>query len=389
MALRGSDTFAGDWARTLTDPQAFAHEQRRLAFVWTFLGFTGDVAKEGDWFRASLSTRSVFVQRFGAELRGFENVCAHRFYPLRTEEKGNGPIVCGFHHWRYDRDGKALGIPECQQQFGTVSRALDAHLNQIEVATCGTLIFGRFPASEQRESLLEYLGLGFPILEALSRPEHKPLAFSRPIKANWKLALHISLDDYHPVAIHPRTFGRRGYVNREDISYSRFGAHSAFLDTKRAEALEEMAVACADGSFQANCYSIFQILPNFLIAMFQSHGNFFHCCIQHFIPVSNDETILRSWVYPAPFAVNAPWLVRSTRWLSDMVRGRLVMHYARQVMREDNQVCERLQEVAHQVGRPPYLAALEERIGWFEQSYQELVAGSEECEAGWTRPERF
>lgn len=373
MALRDSDTFAEDWARTLTDPQAFSHEQGRLAFVWTFLGFTGDVPNDGDWFCASLATRSVFVQRFGAELRGFENVCAHRFYPLRTEDKGNGPIICSFHHWRYDRDGKAIGIPVCQQQFGTVSRALGAHLNPIEVATCGTLIFGRFPAAEKRESLLEFLGMGFPILEALARPDLKPLVLSMRLKANWKLALHISLDDYHPVSIHPETFGREGYVNRENISYFRFGAHSAFLNTKRAEALEEMAAACADGSFQASRYSVFQILPNFLIAMFRSDGNFFHCCIQHFIPVSNDESILRSWVYPAPFPVKCPWPVRSTRWLSDIVRNRLVVHYARKVMRQDNQVCERLQEVAHQVGGPPYLGALEERIGWFERSYSELV----------------
>lgn len=141
MALRGDIAFTADWARTLTDPQAFAHAQRCLGYAWTFLGFTGDVAKDGDGFRASLATRSVFVQRFGSELKGFENVCAHRFHPLRTEDRGNGPIVCGFHHWRYDKDGFAIGIPKCQENFGTVSRALGAHLAPIEIATCGTLVF--------------------------------------------------------------------------------------------------------------------------------------------------------------------------------------------------------------------------------------------------------
>ena len=55
--------------------------------IWTFLGFVHDVAKDGDWFRASLATRSVFVQRFGNELRGFENRCAHRSFPLRTSDR--------------------------------------------------------------------------------------------------------------------------------------------------------------------------------------------------------------------------------------------------------------------------------------------------------------
>jgi phenylpropionate dioxygenase-like ring-hydroxylating dioxygenase large terminal subunit len=73
------------------------------------------VAADGDWFRASLATRSVFVQRFGPELKGFENRCVHRSYPLRDADRGNGPIVCGFHHWRYDHEGRALGIPLCDE----------------------------------------------------------------------------------------------------------------------------------------------------------------------------------------------------------------------------------------------------------------------------------
>src|SRR5437868_3391671 len=75
------------WARSLTDPVEFRREQDRLAHVWTFLGLTRDVANDGDWFRASLATRSVFVQRFGDEIRGFENRCAHRGYPLRNADK--------------------------------------------------------------------------------------------------------------------------------------------------------------------------------------------------------------------------------------------------------------------------------------------------------------
>jgi hypothetical protein len=73
-----------DWARTLIGPREFCREQSRLAHTWTFLGLTKDVAGDGDWFRASLATRSVFVQRFGPELKGFENRWAHRSYPLRN-----------------------------------------------------------------------------------------------------------------------------------------------------------------------------------------------------------------------------------------------------------------------------------------------------------------
>jgi phenylpropionate dioxygenase-like ring-hydroxylating dioxygenase large terminal subunit len=77
------------WARSLIDPASFEHEQTRLGQMWTLLGVVTDLTNDGDWFRTILGGRSIFVQRFGQDLRGFENVCAHRFYPLRTKDKGN------------------------------------------------------------------------------------------------------------------------------------------------------------------------------------------------------------------------------------------------------------------------------------------------------------
>jgi hypothetical protein len=55
--------FSG-WARALTDPASFEREQTQLGQVWTLLGLTTDMADDGDWFRATLGGRSVFVQRY-------------------------------------------------------------------------------------------------------------------------------------------------------------------------------------------------------------------------------------------------------------------------------------------------------------------------------------
>ena len=126
-----------NWPDTLIDPARFRDEQARLARIWTFLGFTHDVAKDGDWFRATIATRSVFVQRLGDELRGFENRCAHRSFPLRNADKGNGPIVCGFHHWRYDKNGEVVEVPQCAL-FGPSPGELAARLNPIEIDTCAS-----------------------------------------------------------------------------------------------------------------------------------------------------------------------------------------------------------------------------------------------------------
>ena len=87
------NSIAKNWVRPMVDPKSFRNEQERLGRVWTFLGFTWDATNNGDWFRVALGARSVFVQRFGDQLKGFENRCAHRFYPLRNADKGNGPIA--------------------------------------------------------------------------------------------------------------------------------------------------------------------------------------------------------------------------------------------------------------------------------------------------------
>src|SRR4051812_18823694 len=156
-----------NWPDTLIDPARFRDEQTQLARVWTLLGFTHDLAKDGDWLRATIATRSVFVQRFGDELRGFENRCAHRSFPLRNADRGNGPIVCGFHHWRYDKDGRAVEIPESSVFISPLLREDAAQISRIEIDTCGSLIFGRFTAPAG-PALRAYLGVSFDILATIS-----------------------------------------------------------------------------------------------------------------------------------------------------------------------------------------------------------------------------
>ncbi len=210
-----------DWARSLSDDQAFKLEQDHLGYVWTLLGITNDLKNDGDWIRATLGGRSVIVQRFGGALKGFENRCAHRSYPLRTSDKGNGPLVCGFHHWRYNEDGRAVEIPICRDVFGVEAQDLTPKLNPLDIATCGSLVFGRFPRGGMAESLEAFLGEGFPILDAMCTIPGKAHPVHDMVEANWKLLFQITLDDYHIVAVHDRPH----YHQTKEIHYFRFGAH--------------------------------------------------------------------------------------------------------------------------------------------------------------------
>ena len=365
-----------DWTRTLTDEGAFRAEQSRLRYKWTFLGLAQDVAVDGDWFRASLATRSIFVQRFGEELRGFENRCAHRFFPLRTADKGNGPVVCGFHHWRYDKTGRAMGVPLCEELFGKIPRDLGATLTPVEVATCGDFIFGRFEQTGDTESLAQFLGDLFPVLEAVSRAPVKPYATLTPVRANWRLCYHITHDDYHQVAVHPSTFGKGGYPRREAMSYSRTGLHSAFLSSPDPTAINKLAEGCRDGTFRSSHYFILQIFPNMIVSHGRSDAQFWHILVQQYSPVAHDRSLLRTWSYPSPFPANHKAHVRWTRPFTDPFRTLAVRHVIGKIRGEDHAVCERVQTIAGQINKAPMLGALEERIGWFEENYARAMAGN-------------
>jgi len=365
---------SANWGRTLIDGEAFADEQRQLAHVWTFLGLAHDVACDGDWFRASIATRSVFVQRFGEQLRGFENVCAHRFHPLRQQPKGNGPLICGFHHWQYNREGLAVGIPLCTQVFSKPPHELGARLQPIEIATCGAMIFGRFPSTDATQSLAEYLGDAFPILEAMARTTPQPLYVERSIRANWRLNMHITLDDYHGPPVHPSTLGRHGYIPSMSMRrYFRLGTNSAYLFSDDPDCFDKLLNGCRDGSYRSEHFFVFQILPDLVIAHVDADRPFWFCNIMQYSAVAHDRTTFRSWSYPAPFVADFSWFARTTRPITDFFRRPIYLHYFKRVVNEDMAVCEKIQEVAHQIDKAPLLGLQEERIAWFEEGIRDVT----------------
>jgi phenylpropionate dioxygenase-like ring-hydroxylating dioxygenase large terminal subunit len=366
-----NDPVYPSWSRTCADPAAFAHEQARLAQVWTFLGLTTDIPRDGDWFRTTLGGRSVFVQRFGDALAGFENVCAHRFFPLRTSAKGNGPIRCGFHHWQYDAEGRANAIPRCLPLFGKSPRELGARLNRIDVATCGSLVFGRFPGRGAGESLEEFLGDGFLVLRAYCSRSRPPRTLALAVAANWKFCVHIALDDYHIVAVHPRSFGKHGYIDPSAMRYFRFGSHSAYMRGElEGDAFAKMAADCRDGKFRPRAFQILNIFPNFAAVIIRTVFNRWYIVLNQYFPLAVDRTLLRTWYFPSPFPPEDRGVFGNllSRWFA-LWLPLAVPYVAGRINAEDRAICEKLQSVVAQVDRSPILGLQEERIAWFEDSY--------------------
>ena len=369
------------WIRASVDPAAFAHEQASLGRLWTFVGFATDLATDGDWFRTTVGGRSIFVQRFGAAIRAFENRCAHRFYPLRKAERGRGPVVCGFHHWRYNEEGKAVGIPKCEEMFGTIPRMLDARLQALDLETCGGLIFVRFP-SGSRETLRDYLADGHDFIAALCAPTRPPYHFRQDVAAHWKFSHHVSLDDYHIVAVHPTSFGKNGYLKPEVVNYVRFGRHSALIEMSDADALTSATARIAAGTYQPEQYLILNLFPNFLIAQVHAvnlfGGAHWYIAVFRYLPVAASSSQVQVWLYPSPYTGPESPLSRRLRPGLNRLLPPIVAFFTRRIMMEDNAMCEGQQSVAHQVEGEQLLSAQEQRIAWFEEAYAEALFGNAE-----------
>jgi phenylpropionate dioxygenase-like ring-hydroxylating dioxygenase large terminal subunit len=365
------------WIRAAVDDDTFGYEQAALGKLWTFVGFTTDIPNEGDWFRTRLGGRSIFVQRFDDGLRAFENRCAHRFYPLRTKDKGNGPILCGFHHWRYNSDGVAVGIPNCQEMFGTIPREMNARIARLDVDTCGHLIFARFP-SERRDTLRAYLAEGFAILETLCSPTKRPHRVKQTIHAHWKFSHHISLDDYHIVAVHPSSFGKQGYLKFGSFQYYRFGSHSAHYSSPDPGHLKATEQQCRDGSYQPSHYAIYNIFPNLVVTQFRviAFGrSFWFVNVAHYHPVAPNETRVLAWFFHAPLSGDEkPWELKLRPYFDPWTLP-VVAHFAAKIMVEDNQACEGQQFTAREVDAEQRLGGQEERIVWFEEAYTAALTG--------------
>jgi phenylpropionate dioxygenase-like ring-hydroxylating dioxygenase large terminal subunit len=364
------------WAKAMVSADDFASEQQALGKVWTFLGYASEIPDTNDWFRTRLGGRSIFVQRFREGIRAFENRCAHRFYPLRTKDKGNGPVVCGYHHWRYNEDGLALGVPMCVENFGKTPRELDARLAEVELGFCGPMIFGRFPGG-RAVSLEEWLGPGWHILSYLAAKPCKKIRIDKTVESHWKPILEISLDDYHVVAIHPTTFGKEGYVPIGRIRYFQFGAHSAYCPGADADYLARMVAECERGEYKAHRYRIFQFFPNLMVVLLNTFSlageSHWYVLVQNLTPEGPGRTALTRRYFPMPLPKGVGLLKQALRiylrpWLNIGA-----WYYIRKIQGEDDAACEKLQTIAGQIDGEPRLARQEVRVAWWDEEYRRAL----------------
>ena len=180
---------------------------------WLWLGDTDDLQHPGDYITGTIGAQAVVVVRTAdGEIKGYLNNCRHRSSSVVPAAMGNcgKSLVCPYHNWTYNLDGKLIGIPDRVRMYpdGIPMEEYGLVPIRIEVAW-NKLVFGCL--SHKAPTFREWIA---PIADRYDR--YRFDTFQRythqldevyPI--NWKAFVENSNDDYHVRFVHRRINAER------------------------------------------------------------------------------------------------------------------------------------------------------------------------------------
>ncbi len=167
---------------------------------WLFAIPACELDKTGGFATLQVGAYPVVIVR-GSDgmIRAFHNVCRHRGQRLCAKDHGSTPkLVCPYHQWTYDLDGKLLYARDMGEGFDPSQFGL----KKVHCINLGGMVFiclAEVPpsVSELAKPLMSYL--------APSGLADAKVAFSSTIveKGNWKLVIENNRECYHCGGSHP------------------------------------------------------------------------------------------------------------------------------------------------------------------------------------------
>ena len=102
------------------DPGIFRRDMERVVSrSWLYVAHESEIPSRGDYLVYQIGEESIILVRGrDHEIRAFFNVCRHRGSHICLEERGNaGKLVCPYHAWTYDLDGRLIAARSMPQGF--------------------------------------------------------------------------------------------------------------------------------------------------------------------------------------------------------------------------------------------------------------------------------
>lgn len=185
-----------------TSPEIFQADMEIIfGRTWIYVAVEPEIPEPGDYVTVNLGKNSIVVLRDDdMGLRAFHNVCRHRGAKLVQAESGAvGNLVCPYHQWTYDLEGKLIYAEHMGAEFDKSCFGLKpVHVRSVE-----GLIFICL-AKEAPADIDEMARVMTPYLAPHDIRNTKIAASVDLIeKGNWKLTLENNRECYHCAGNHP------------------------------------------------------------------------------------------------------------------------------------------------------------------------------------------
>src|ERR1044072_2910450 len=195
--------------KVFVSPEILEDENRAIFDkCWVYVGHASEVKNPGDFRTRHVAGRPViFCRDRKGEVRALFNVCRHRGALVCREREGNArQFQCIYHGWTYNTDGSVKGIPgddayppgyDKQGKSLTPVARLE-HYKDFYFANLD-------PAAPDLATYLagakDYIDL---VVDQSPSGQMEIISGTQEydIKANWKLLVENSVDDYHIIATH-------------------------------------------------------------------------------------------------------------------------------------------------------------------------------------------
>ena len=175
---------------------------------WIYCGHESEIAEPGDFRTRDVAGRPViFARDSGGNARAYLNTCTHRGAVLCREREGSRErFACMYHGWTFDIDGRLVVVPGKDSygpEFDTGAFSLAEPAGFAAYRGFYFIHFGRDPQplDDYLAGAKEYLDL---VVDQSPSGRLQIIAGTQEydIRANWKLLVENSFDDYHLHATH-------------------------------------------------------------------------------------------------------------------------------------------------------------------------------------------
>jgi phenylpropionate dioxygenase-like ring-hydroxylating dioxygenase large terminal subunit len=178
--------------------------------VWQMAGRVEEIPAIGSYITYEILDDSIIIIRTAADrIKAFHNVCPHRGRRLiNTPCDQNGAcgkkqrIVCGFHGWTFDVEGKNVFVLDPQDWKGALNEKNTA-LSEVKVDTWGGWLY--INMDPNCGPLREFLEPMASVLDPFQFDQMRYKWRQWVIyDANWKTSLEAFMEPYHVQGTHPQ-----------------------------------------------------------------------------------------------------------------------------------------------------------------------------------------